>query len=201
PRAPATANAIACNRLRRHLRGTTLFHELHSASQLLPIGRAFAGARTSRAVSWSHDPDHTRRAPPARRSCRPGATTPPEDLPAMDPLDPFNIGWQKRLKDVERVIDTGVGMGLGVSKSLLGNEISTALTGQFGAGGATMPMTPAQGLQNIMHTVADQFLDKRIRVGAGTGTLTMTPTDLETHVNSLDLARGQFARIQAAATD
>src|SRR5699024_251606 len=79
--------------------------------------------------------------------------------------------------------------------------ISTALTGQFGAGGATMPMTPAQGLQNIMHTVADQFLDKRIRVGAGTGTLTMTPTDLETHVNSLDLARGQFARIQAAATD
>lgn len=119
----------------------------------------------------------------------------------IDPLDPFNTGWQKRLKDVERVIDTGVGMGLGVSKSLLGNEVSNALTGQFGAGVANVPMTPAQGLQNIMHSVADQFLDTRIRVRAGTGTLTMTPTDLETDVNSLDLARGQFARIQAAATD
>ncbi len=116
----------------------------------------------------------------------------------IDPLDPFNIGWQRRLRDVERVIDTGVGMGLGVSRSLFGSEVGAALTNPMGFG-AAVPVTPAQLLQNAMRTVAEQFLDKRVHVRAGEGTLAFTPTDLDTEVNSLELARGQFARIRATA--
>lgn len=116
----------------------------------------------------------------------------------IDPLDPFNIGWQKRLRDVERVIDTGVGVGLGVGKVLLGSDAGTALTGQLTG---NVPLTPAQFFQNVMRTIADQFLDKRIRTRAGEGVLTFTPTTLDTDVNSLGLARGQFAHIRLTAKD
>lgn len=116
----------------------------------------------------------------------------------IDPFDPFNIGWQRRLRDVERVIDTGVGMGLGVSRSLFGSDIGSALINPMGGSGG-VPLTPAQFLQNAMRTVADQFLHKRVRMQAGNGTLTLTPTELDTEVDSLGLARGQFARIRATA--
>ncbi|WP_200175431.1 hypothetical protein [Tomitella cavernea] len=117
----------------------------------------------------------------------------------IDPFDPFNTGWQRRLRDVERVIDTGVGMGLGVGRSLFGSDIGSALTNPMS--GSSVPLTPAQFLQNAMRTVAEQFLDKRVRMRAGDGMLTLTPTALDTEVESLGLARGQFARIRATAAD
>jgi len=67
--------------------------------------------------------------------------------------------------------------------------------------GGAVPLTPAQFLQNAMRSVADQFLHKRVRTRAGDGTLTLTPTDLDTEVDSLSLARGQFARIRLTAAD
>lgn len=125
----------------------------------------------------------------------------------MDPLDPFGIGWQRRLlqpgihrildasAEVEKLIDTGVGFGLGVGQALWPTRVSTPLTGH------TVPLTPAEALKQALHSMADQFLDRTVALAAGGGQVTMVPRTLDTEVDSLGLARGQFARIALTAED
>lgn len=125
----------------------------------------------------------------------------------LDPLDPFDLGWQRGLERIvdtgvglgREIVDTGVGLGWGLGKALLGSEVGASLAKPL----AAVPLTPAQLLQSVMLSIAEQFLDKRVSMAVNndTATVTMTPTSLVTDVNSLDLARGQFASIQMTASD
>lgn len=129
----------------------------------------------------------------------------------LDPLDPFDLGWQRHIRGLERIVDTGVGLGRdlvdtgvglgwGIGKALLGSEVGTSLTRPIALAGS-VPLTPAQVLQSVMRSIAEQFLDKRVSLSVNndTATLAMTPTTLVTDVNSLGLARGQFANIKMTA--
>lgn len=118
-------------------------------------------------------------------------------------FDPFGgIGWERHIRGIERIVDTSVGIGWGIGKALLYSDVGTSLTRPITMA-MDVPLTPAQVLQSVMRSFAEQFLDKRIgmAVGKGSGTVSMTPRTLETDINSLDLARGQFASIQMTATD
>lgn len=112
------------------------------------------------------------------------------------------IGWQRHIRDIERIVDTGVGVGWGIGKALLYSDLGTSLTRPIALANS-VPVTPAQVLQSVMRSFAEQFLDRRISmdVGDGDGAVSMTPRTLETDVNSLGLARGQFASIQMTASD
>lgn len=115
-------------------------------------------------------------------------------------LDPFDIGWQRHIRGLERIVDTGVGLGWGIGKALLYSDVGASLTKPITLAGS-VPLTPAQVLQSVMRSIGDQFLDKRISmaVGDGAATITMTPKTLATDVNSMGLARGQFASIKMTA--
>lgn len=115
-------------------------------------------------------------------------------------LDPFDIGWQRHIRGLERIVDTGVGLGWGIGKALLHSDVGTSLTRPITLANS-MPRTPAQALKSVMRSLAEQFLGKRVStaVSDGAGTVSMTPTSLVTDVNSLGLARGQFASIQMTA--
>ncbi|WP_024795177.1 LmeA family phospholipid-binding protein [Tomitella biformata] len=117
-------------------------------------------------------------------------------------LDPFDIGWQRHIRGLERIVDTGVGLGWGIGKALLYSEVGTSLTRPL-ALASSVPLTPAQVLQSVMSSIAEQFLDKRISMAVtnDTATVSMTPKTLVTDVNSLGLARGQFASIKMTAAD
>ncbi len=114
--------------------------------------------------------------------------------------DPFAIGWQRHMRGLERIVDTGVGLSWGIGKALFYGDAGTSLSKPISLAN-TLPLTPAQVLQSVMRTIAEQFLDKRVSmaVSDGAGTVAMTPKTLETDVNSMGLARGQFASINMTA--
>lgn len=94
---------------------------------------------------------------------------------------PFG-GWLP-WRELERVVGRGVEVGLDVGRALFPN----------------VPITPAQMLQTAIQTIGEQFLHRRVRFRAGGSIVTMTPVELDCRVDSIGLARGQFAAIRMTA--